>query len=45
MDHFDVFMILSQFFGFGNNFYDKSDYVERFPFRYAKDISNSVGFT
>jgi len=43
---FDVFMILSPFFAFGTHFYDKSDYVEeKFAFRYAENISNSVGFT
>ena len=42
---FDVFMILSQFSAFGTHFYDKSDYVEKFAFRYAENISNSVGFT
>ena len=42
---FDVFKILCQFSAFGTYFYDKSDYVEKFAFRYAENISNSVGFT
>ena len=45
MVRFYLFMILSQFFAFGNHFYDKSDYVEKFAFGYAENISNSVGFT